>query len=1178
MEKTPRLFVAVRFVAIIVLLFLVATGSTKGGAGVVTIASVSPTSGDVGSSVTIRGGNFNPARDHNIVHFGSVRAIVTSASPAMLRVIVPPGTTFAPVTVTTNGFTASSSSPFIVTFDDGGSVVPLHFSPNVDYPASVTPWGTAIADFDDDGKPDIAETNWGDGVVRVFRNTCVSGSITPASFATHIDLPGLLGSCSLATGDIDGDGKLDLVVGDGTGSRIFVFRNTSTNGVITFAPGVSYETGTNPAYVAIGDLDGDGKPDMAIVNWNSNSVSVFRNMSTTGSISFAPKVDFTTGINPWGLAMGDLDGDGKLDLAVTNQHGNSVSLLRNMCVPGTITPGSFAAKVDFATTDISDPNGPNAVRIADLDGDGKPDVIVSSWIGIISVFRNACARGSITSSSFAAKVDFSGAYSNVAVADIDGDGKLDLVASTWNNAAGVFRNTGSTGGITVSSFAPVVEFATGPLPHALALGDLDGDGKPDIAVPNMNGNSVSVLRNTIEYIDIASVCPTSGNVGSCVTIRGKNFNPARDQNIVYFGSVRAIVTNASPTMLFVRVPTGATLAPITVTVNGFTAYSKSPFIVTFEGGGNIVPVSFSANVDFPATSSPWGTAIADLDNDGKPDFAVTNSGDGRVQVFRNMCVSGSTTSGSFAPPIELSAGTSAAGIAAVDIDGDGKLDLVIGGGYGSSISVFRNTSTSGAISFAPGVTYETGLYPAVVAVGDLDGDGKTDMAIVNWGSNTVSVFRNTSSIGSVSFAPRVDFTTGTNPWGLAIGDLDGDGKLDLAVTNQHSNTVSILRNTCTCGTITPGSFAAKVDFATTDISDPGGPNAVRIADLDGDGKPDVIVSSWIGIVSVFRNMCTRGSITSSSFAAKVDFSGAQSNVAVADVDGDGKLDLIAGAWSNSVEVFRNTGCIGGITVNSFAPPVGFAAGVYPHSLSLGDLDGDGKPEIVSPNINSNSVSLLRNNIEAINVFPCQSVCSIIPTSKTPIPVGIISSIGFDATSVDISSVRFGPGGAQAIPGKVSKLDLNHDGKLDLVLTFSTNETGIKPRDASATMTGLTSGGQQFVGTDAIRTCQMGRGLAEQEVIEQSREDGSPKEYRLERNFPNPFNPSTVIRYSLPASAIVRLTIYNSLGQIVAEPVNGNQEAGYHEVRFDGSGLASGAYFYRIQAGSYTAMMKMLLVK
>jgi 6-phosphogluconolactonase (cycloisomerase 2 family) len=217
-------------------------------------------------------------------------------------------------------------------------------------------------------------------------------------------------------------------------------------------------------------------------------------------------------------------------------------------------------------------------------------------------------------------------------------------------------------------------------------------------------------------------------------------------------------------------------------------------------------------------------------------LAVANSGSNTVSVFRNTSTSGSIVAGSFAAKVDFTTGTQPNSVAIGDLDGNGKPDLAVANVGSASVSVFRNTSTSiAAGSFAAKVDFATGTSPRSVAIGDLDGNGKPDLAVANVGSASVSVFRNTSTSGSIaagSFAAKVDFATGTSPRSVAIGDLDGNGKPDLAVANQNSATVSVFRNTSTSGSIAAGSFAAKVDFTTGTF-----PSSVAIGDLDGDGKP-----------------------------------------------------------------------------------------------------------------------------------------------------------------------------------------------------------------------------------------------------------------------------------------------------------------------------------------------------
>ena len=158
---------------------------------------------------------------------------------------------------------------------------------------------------------------------------------------------------SSSVGDLDGDGKSDLVVSNGTSNTLSVLHNTGSNGSISFDAKVDYITGNYPSNVSIGDLDGDGKPDLAVTNRVSNTVSILSNTSSNGSISFDAKVDYTTGNAPYNVSIGDLDGDGKPDLAVSNFNGNAVSVLRNIPFTPTITaftPGNGGEGTEVTIT------------------------------------------------------------------------------------------------------------------------------------------------------------------------------------------------------------------------------------------------------------------------------------------------------------------------------------------------------------------------------------------------------------------------------------------------------------------------------------------------------------------------------------------------------------------------------------------------------------------------------------------------------------------------------------------------------------------------------------------------------------------------------------------------------------------------------------------------------------
>jgi gliding motility-associated-like protein len=291
--------------------------------------------------------------------------------------------------------------------------------------------------------------------------------------------------------DIDGDGKPDLIVlsyndvnknYDAQFNVISVLRNSGTIGVISFDKGVIVDSGHgnySGEDIAIGDLDGDGKPDIVASLYINGAVVILRNTSTPGSInsnnSFAPGVFYY--VNAYipltnSVCIGDLDGDGKPEIVVSNNEQPFISIFYNTCMPGSI---SFDPNVNFPSP-YSQNN--SSIAIGDLNGDGKLDIVETSTDSI-HVFQNTSTPGSITTNSFAPYVTFNGGYASglndLAIADLDGDGRADIAVANSNQAIGanivsVLHNAVSSiatlDNLTVSQGNLTPVFAKGTLTYA----------------------------------------------------------------------------------------------------------------------------------------------------------------------------------------------------------------------------------------------------------------------------------------------------------------------------------------------------------------------------------------------------------------------------------------------------------------------------------------------------------------------------------------------------------------------------------------------------------------------------------------------------------------------------------------------------------------------------------------
>lgn len=464
---------------------------------------------------------------------------------------------------------------------------------------------------------------------------------------------------------------------------------------------------------------------------------------------------------------------------------------------------------------------------------------------------------------------------------------------------------------------------------------------------------------------ISSLTPAIGLPGTNVTISGLNFSPVASNNIVYFGAVRAAVTAASATNLTVTAPVGATFAPVTVTVNGLTAYSDQPFLPTFPGTGQIASPSLTLAATLPTGSGPGRVVIVDMDGDGRPDLVVADAYSGEISIFQNISSNNVLAFASrlVVPMIKGVYGNPATVVVA-DLDGDGRPDIIALNADSHLVSILRNVSLPGTLttnSFAPRMDIPVAADLYSLAVQDLNGDGKPEIVTANGSSNNISIFQNQSTMGSISFASPVNYAAGHLASDVAIADLDGDGQPDLAVVNMNDGTVSVLRNLGNGGAFTTSSFASPVVFPAASQC-----RQLAIGDMDGDGKLDIVTANWSSDrISVLQNLTAGPGISTNSFAASVNFAtgGWANNVKLGDLGGVGKLDVVVPSQLPSLfSIFPNASTPGSFTTSSLGARADYASGYNPDGPAIGDLNGDGKPDLVIANVYDSNIYIFLNNV------------------------------------------------------------------------------------------------------------------------------------------------------------------------------------------------------------------------
>jgi len=412
-------------------------------------------------TLTINGTGFV---SNSTVNWNGTALVTQFVSQAQLTATVPAAdiatasTGWVTVVNPEPGGGTSNTAFFTVIANEGNSVAfALASSPSV----GQRPFSVAVGDFNGDGKLDLAVANGANDTVSILLGDGIGNFSLISSPAVGSN------PASVTVGDFKGDGIADLAVANEGSNDVSILVGDGTgNFTLASSPAV----GTEPYWVAAGDFNGDGKLDLAVANCGSGGASILLG-DGTGSFTFASSPP--TGSCPKSLAVGDFNGDGKLDLAVANDGSDTVSILL----------GDGAGDFNLVST-ATVGSEPTAIAAGDFNGDGKLDLATGDWAGgVVSVLLGD-GTGNFTRFQ---SISVGGAPTAVAVGDFNGDGNLDIAVVALWNTLDVLLGNGKGG------FSSVPTVAVGTAPESVAIGDFNGDGEMDLVTANQFSNTVSVV-------------------------------------------------------------------------------------------------------------------------------------------------------------------------------------------------------------------------------------------------------------------------------------------------------------------------------------------------------------------------------------------------------------------------------------------------------------------------------------------------------------------------------------------------------------------------------------------------------------------------------------------------------------------------------------------------------------
>jgi len=799
----------------------------------------------------------------------------------------------------------------------------------------------AVADFNGDGKLDYVTANNGNNTTTVG----VALGNGDGTFKAPVTIPIACGAVWVATGDFNGDGKTDLAVasvdcGPGTnGVSIFL-----GNGDGTFtAKGTLTSPLSNPFSIAVGDFNGDGKMDLAVVDRGASTDSVFFYFGNGDGTFQAPVSVSLGGLTASNqIVAADFNKDGHLDVAVSEINGSNVVVILG------VGNGTFQAPRTIAL-----PAQGWGLAVGDFNGDGIPDLVATSpSIGGVSIFLgkgdgnftpvNNLQSGTLPTATAAVP---GGGCTDITVGDFNKDGKLDIAAGLAgvNSAAIVAVLLGNGDG----TLQPERLWGVADTPQSLAVGDFNGDGNLDwIAstgqINSANQGSVTLGLGRGDGTFLASESYVAGQTPGWAAVA--DFN--RD------GKLDVVTANSG---------------------------SGNSSILLGNGDGTFQPAT---NVSVPGTT-PTFVVTGDFNGDGNPDF-ITFDGPGG---FAGPCLGTNLScmivylgkgDGTFQAGTVASTGANNIFSAVSgDFNGDGKLDLALlsSQNNGNTLGISILLGNGDGTFQAPKFTAAAGTRVTWMSVGDLNKDGKLDLVVVEYSNNQLQVFLGN---GDGTFQAPTTLATGRLPGFTVLGDFNEDGNLDIFVGNQQDVNAEVYLG------VGDGTFLAPSIVSVQPTNSP--PSIEVVGDFNLDGHLDVLLGHnderGTGISLLLGN-------GNGTFQPVQNYlvSGGSGVVATADFNGDGAPDaLLVDAGEEFVSIL----------LNQTPPPIA----VSPSSLGFGNQLVGTMSNALAVKVSNNGTSATTVSVAASGDFAQTNNCPVSPATLAP-AASCTVSVTFKPTATGI---------------------------------------------------------------------------------------------------------------------------------------------------------------------------------